>query len=195
MTFSIIVPTFNEERFIANTLEAIRHHLSNIDYELIVTDDGSTDRTCDIAERYADRVVRLMGPKGTIGANRNRGARVAHGEYLVFVDADIFIPRANDCFAAIAADFKDNPRLVGLTVKITFAPGEERLIDAIMHGVLSRLFWFMNRCCGRERHRENSRPFGVMLSRNFTDIASRYPWGKTMNCSAVFRGSAELRSI
>ena len=145
MTFSIIVPTFNEERIIANTLEAIRHHLSNIDYELIVTDDGSTDRTCDIAERYADRVVRLTGPKGTIGANRNRGARVAHGEYLVFVDADIFIPRANDCFAAIAADFKDNPRLVGLTVKITFAPGEERPIDAIMHAILSRVFWLMNR--------------------------------------------------
>src|SRR5260370_24932306 len=88
MTFSIIVPTFNEERIIANTLGVIRHHLSNIDYELIVTDDGSTDRTCEIAERYADRVVRLTGKKGTIGANRNRGARVAHGEYLVFVDAD-----------------------------------------------------------------------------------------------------------
>ncbi len=144
MTFSIIVPTFNEERIIANTLGAIRHHLSTIEYELIVTDDGSTDRTCEIAERYADRVVRLTGKKGTIGANRNRGARVAHGEYLVFVDADISIPRANDCFAAIAADFKDNPRLVGMTVKIKFAPGEERLIDAIMHGILSRVLWFMN---------------------------------------------------
>ena len=144
MTFSIIVPTFNEERIIAKTLGAIRHHLSNIDYELIVTDDGSTDRTCEIAERYADRVVRLTGSKGTIGANRNRGARVAHGEYLVFVDADISIPRANDCFAVIAADFKDNPRLVGMTVKIKFAPGEERVIDAIMHGILSGVFWFMN---------------------------------------------------
>ena len=144
MTFSIIVPTFNEERIIAKTLGAIRHHLSNIDYELIVTDDGSTDRTCEIAERYADRVVRLTGPKGTIGANRNRGARVAHGEYLVFVDADISIPRAQDCFAAIAADFKDNPRLVAMTVKITCAPGEERVVDAIVHGILSGVFWFMN---------------------------------------------------
>jgi len=145
MTFSIIVPTFNEERIIENTLGGIRHHLSNVDYELIVTDDGSTDRTCDIAERYADTVVRLTGPKGTIGANRNRGARVARGEYLVFVDADTVIPRASDCFAVIAADFKDNPRLVGLTVKITFAPSEERPIDAIMHGILSRVFWLMNR--------------------------------------------------
>ena len=144
MTFSIIVPTFNEERIIAKTLGAIRHHLSRIDYELIVTDDGSTDRTCEIAERYADRVVCLTGTKGTIGANRNRGARVAHGEYLVFVDADTSIPRANDCFAAIAADFKDNPRLVGMTVKIRFAPGEERVVDAIMHGILSRVLWFMN---------------------------------------------------
>jgi len=143
-TFSIIVPTFNEERSIANTLGAIRRQLTQIDYELIVTDDGSTDRTCEIAERYADKVVRLTGKKGTIGANRNRGARVAHGEYLVFVDADISIPRANDCFAAIAADFTDHPRLVGMTVKITFAPGEERVIDAIMHGILARVFWFMN---------------------------------------------------
>src|SRR5260370_32255524 len=144
MTFSIIVPTFNEERIIANTLGAIRHHLSNIDYELIVTDDGSSDRTCEIAERYADRVVRLTGNKGTIGTNRNRGARVAQGQYLVFVDADMSIPRANDCFAAIAEDFKDDPRLVGMTVQIKFAPDEERVIDAIMHGILSRVLWFMN---------------------------------------------------
>ncbi|PWU21030.1 MAG: hypothetical protein C5B48_11755 [Candidatus Rokuibacteriota bacterium] len=133
-----------QERIIATTLGAIRHHLSSIDYELIVTDDGSADQTCEIAERYADRVVRLTGRKGTIGANRNRGARVAHGEYLVFVDADISIPGADDCFAAIAANFKDNPRLVGMTVKIKFAPGEERVIDAVMHGMLSRVFWFMN---------------------------------------------------
>ena len=79
MTFSIIVPTFNEERIIANTLGAIRHHLSHIDYELIVTDDGSSDRTCEIAERYADRVVRLTGNKGTIGANR----KVKQREYRV----------------------------------------------------------------------------------------------------------------
>lgn len=77
MTFSIIVPTFNEERIIGKTLGAIRHHLSNIDYELIVTDDGSTDRTCDIAERYADRVVRLTGAidhdRG-VGERRSAGA-------------------------------------------------------------------------------------------------------------------------
>src|SRR5262252_5573163 len=123
MTFSIIVPTFNEERIIANTLEAIRHHLSHIDYELIVTDDGSTDRTCDIAERYADTVVRLTGTKGTIGANRNRGARVARGDYLVFVDADVLIPKANEFFATIAKNFKNDPRLVGMTVRIKFLPG------------------------------------------------------------------------
>jgi glycosyltransferase involved in cell wall biosynthesis len=76
MTFSIIVPTFDEERLIANTLGAIRHHLSNIDYELIVTDDGSTDRTCDIAERYADRVVRLTG---AIDHDRGVGERRAAG--------------------------------------------------------------------------------------------------------------------
>jgi glycosyltransferase involved in cell wall biosynthesis len=144
MTFSIIVPTFNEERIIANTLATIRQHLSRVDYELIVTDDGSTDRTCDIAERYADTVVRLAGEKGTIGANRNRGARAARGEYLVFMDADMSVPNPNDCFAAIAEDFTSNPRLVGLTVKITFAPAEERVIDAIMHDILSRVLWFMN---------------------------------------------------
>src|SRR4030095_14285170 len=122
MTFSIIVPTFNEERIIANTLGAIRHHVSDIEYELIVTDDGSTDRTCEIAERYADRVVRRAGTKGTIGAHRNRGARLSHGQFRVCVDADISIPRANDCFVAIAENFKDHPRLVGMTVKIRFAP-------------------------------------------------------------------------
>jgi len=144
MIFSIIVPTCNEERRIEKTLGGIRHHLSSIAYELIVTDDGSTDRTCDIAAQYAHRIVRLTGTKGTIGANRNRGARVARGDYLVFVDADVLIPKANEFFATIAKNFKNDPRLVGMTVRIKFLPGEERLIDAIMHGILSCVFWFMN---------------------------------------------------
>jgi glycosyltransferase involved in cell wall biosynthesis len=128
-----------------NTLGALRQQLSSVEYELIVTDDGSSDRTCEIAERYADRVVRLAGKKGTIGANRNRGARVAHGDCLVFVDADTSIPRADECFATMADSFRNDSRLVGMTVRITFAPGEERLIDAIMHAVLAGVFWFMNR--------------------------------------------------
>ncbi len=58
MTFSIIVPTFNEERIIAKTLGAIRHHLSSIDYELILTDDGSTVSFSDFACPVGAAVVR-----------------------------------------------------------------------------------------------------------------------------------------
>lgn len=88
MRFSIIVPTYNEEHDIVQTLESLVA-LDWPDYEIIVVDD-STDRTPDIVRGYADRGVSLIIPavrEGRCGA-RNLGIMAATGEVVVVLNAD-----------------------------------------------------------------------------------------------------------
>ena len=88
MKFSIIVPAFNEERLLAGTLESIKSaaHALGGEWELIVCNNNSTDRTAEIARAAGARVV--FEPHNQISRARNRGAAAASGEWLMFVDAD-----------------------------------------------------------------------------------------------------------
>jgi len=81
---SVVVPALNEEEWIASCIESLTSQ-SYDDYELIVVDGGSSDRTVELAEQYADRVIVYKGP---VGAARNLGARSSRGEILAFMDAD-----------------------------------------------------------------------------------------------------------
>lgn len=87
---SIIVPTYNEEKNIANCLQTLKN-LEYSNYELILSDGGSTDKTVEIAKKMIDKIIvdeRL--PNGWIGKNYgcHLGYKEAKGEYLLFVDAD-----------------------------------------------------------------------------------------------------------
>ncbi len=86
MMFSVIVAAYNAEA----TLEALLHSLSNQthrDYEIIVVDDCSTDKTPHIAQSYRCNLIQLPENHGPAYC-RNRGAQNAHGEILVFTDSD-----------------------------------------------------------------------------------------------------------
>ena len=91
---SIIVPAHNEEALIAETLRAINAAAreTGVAIELIVVDDGSTDRTAEIATANGARVVAVQVRQ--IAAARNAGARAARGGLLLFVDADTLISAA-----------------------------------------------------------------------------------------------------
>jgi glycosyltransferase involved in cell wall biosynthesis len=88
---SIVVPAYNEEALLAATLDAIRASAdaTGVPYEVIVADDGSTDRTAEVAKARGARVVSVHLRQ--IGAARNAGARVASGDLLIFVDADTLV--------------------------------------------------------------------------------------------------------
>jgi len=88
LKFSIVVPAFNEERLLPATLAAIRSaaQVFGDGWELIVCDNNSTDRTAQMAREAGARVV--FEPHNQISRARNRGAAVAAGEWLVFIDAD-----------------------------------------------------------------------------------------------------------
>ena len=91
MLISVIVPAFNEERLLIDSLAAIKAALSSFSArgwqtELIVCDNNSTDRTAELARTAGAKVV--FEPINQIGRARNCGAQAAAGDWLVFVDAD-----------------------------------------------------------------------------------------------------------
>ncbi|MDO6824573.1 glycosyltransferase family 2 protein [Marinobacter sp. 1_MG-2023] len=91
--FSIVIPAYNEEEHIGSCLKSILE--SNYDsngYEVIVVDNGSQDRTREIALNTGQVKV-LELPEGNVGAVRNYGATMALGEILVFIDADCLLDK------------------------------------------------------------------------------------------------------
>jgi len=100
---SIIVPAFNEEKFIARALRKIKAATAAFssqgwESEIIVCDNNSTDRTAEKA-RAADATV-VFEPLNQISRARNKGASAATGDWLVFVDADSYPSR--ELFADLA---------------------------------------------------------------------------------------------
>lgn len=89
---SIVVPTYNEEYDIRETLESLVN-LDWPDYEILVVDD-STDRTPEIVSSFNDRGVRLIQPKERDGrcAARNLGIMEADGDIVVILNADVHLP-------------------------------------------------------------------------------------------------------
>jgi glycosyltransferase involved in cell wall biosynthesis len=88
MTISIIIPTYNEEKYLLFLLESIKKQNVEIK-EIIVADGFSKDKTREIAKDQGCIVV--DGPDHP-GVGRNRGAKIAKGDLLLFIDADVILP-------------------------------------------------------------------------------------------------------
>jgi glycosyltransferase involved in cell wall biosynthesis len=84
---SIITPTLNEEKYIGLLLESIKKQEFS-DYEIIISDAGSTDKTLEIAKKYNCKII----PGGLPAKGRNEGAKIAKGDVLFFLDADTVLP-------------------------------------------------------------------------------------------------------
>lgn len=143
MKLSIVIPALNEEAGIEKALKQISGNLTEIDHEIIVSDDGSTDRTVEIAKRYA-KVVFDKSAHKTIATNRNNGGRSAKGEFIVFIDADMFIPEPNSFFKILLAKFSKDPKLVGVTVNIMVYPDEATWQDNFFLGISNLTTRLMN---------------------------------------------------
>ena len=84
---SIIIPTLNEEKFLPFLLKSIKKQCLS-DYEIIVADGDSEDKTIEIAKSYGCKIIKGGSP--AIG--RNEGAKKASGNLLLFLDADVVLP-------------------------------------------------------------------------------------------------------
>ena len=85
---SVIIPVFNYDRFLGEAIESVLGQTYK-NLEVIVVDDGSTDRTAEVAKSFADRGVRYCHQANAgIGPARNKGVELAQGEFFAFLDAD-----------------------------------------------------------------------------------------------------------
>lgn len=114
MKISVVVPAFNEEKLITQSLSAIRTAMTAFadrgwDAELIVCDNNSTDRTGELA-REAGAIV-VFEPVNQIARARNCGAAAATGDWLIFVDADSYPSR--ELFADVAAAIESGKYIFG----------------------------------------------------------------------------------
>ncbi len=91
MKLSFVIPAWNEELLLGATLESIHQSAKGHDYEIIVANDASDDRTSEIAKGLGASVVSCYNRQ--IGATRNDGANVAAGDVFIFVDADTIVTR------------------------------------------------------------------------------------------------------
>jgi dolichyl-phosphate beta-glucosyltransferase len=96
MDISVVIPAYNEEKRIGLTLEKVQDYLDGKkwDYEIIVVDDGSIDKTVEVVKSFANARIRLLqNPK-----NMGKGYTVRHGmlkaqkDYVLFSDADLSTP-------------------------------------------------------------------------------------------------------
>lgn len=105
---SIVVPSYNEERFIGSCLDAVRAlDCSGALTSVIVVDNGSTDGTARIVMERKIRIV--LDEESQISGLRNHGARITSGEFLGFVDADCLVSRdwASHALQAFASKGED----------------------------------------------------------------------------------------
>lgn len=86
--FSVIIPLFNKENFIKNTLESAKKQTFE-DFEIIVVNDGSTDNGSKIVEEFKDSRINIFHTENKgVSSARNFGIEKASGEYIAFLDAD-----------------------------------------------------------------------------------------------------------
>ena len=89
--FSIIIPTYNYARYLARAINSVLAQ-NRDDYELLVVDDGSHDRTADIVKGFVDKfpekITYFFQENRGSAAAKNRGINLSKGNYLLFLDAD-----------------------------------------------------------------------------------------------------------
>ena len=140
---SLIIPSFNEEDHIAACLNSIFSQKTELSYEVILSDNNSTDKTLEIAANYD---INIVTRGGLPAEGRNRGAEAATGDYLLFLDADsILSPEFfNIAYEKMSdnkldvASFSFKPRPYDLLSSITF--WSYGLIGKILSVIPTKIF-------------------------------------------------------
>ena len=116
---SIIIPAYNVENYIARTLTSVLEQSDN-DFELIVINDGSTDKTLEITtnllKNYNINYKIIDKKNGGVSLARNIGIKEANGEYICFVDSDDLI--SNNLIKTVKNEIKKNPDFICWEYKI-----------------------------------------------------------------------------
>ena len=141
MFVSIVIPAYNEERYLGHCLQPLRaQSYPAAQFEIIIVDNGSSDGTAEIARRFGARVVRE--PRKGVARARQSGFEAARGEIIASTDADTQVP--SYWLARIAAHFEADPTLGAVYGPVHWPDG--RLVErwALRYPVTWAL-WASNR--------------------------------------------------
>lgn len=104
-TISVAIPCFNAEKYIRAALESLLNQ-SIAAHEIIVIDDGSTDKTCSIIKQFPDIQLVVHKQNRGIAASRNSAWKAASGNIVIFIDADTIA--APDCIAKLIEQYSND---------------------------------------------------------------------------------------
>ncbi len=116
MKFSILVPVYNVEKYLEQCVDSLLNQTYKGEYEIILVDDGSTDSSGTICDRYAENnpdKIKVVHKKneGLVSA-RQTGIEIVLGEYSLFVDSDDFVETNLIETVNVCIDRNDNPDMV-----------------------------------------------------------------------------------
>ncbi len=99
---SVVIPSYNCERYLPEAIDSVLAQTYQ-DFEIIVVDDGSTDRTANVLSQYGDRVRAVYQQNQGVANARNHGIQLARGEWIAFLDADdVLLPHKLEAQLAVA---------------------------------------------------------------------------------------------
>ncbi len=131
---SVVIPTLNEEKYIEKCLKSIvRQTVPRDEYEIIISDGKSKDKTIEIAKKYADKIISKKNK--SIAEARNLGAKKAKGKYIIFIDADTTIPR--DLFNTVIETFDGDKEIAAAFVLYRYTS------KSMLINVLNTIFNFL----------------------------------------------------
>lgn len=146
---SVVIPAFNEEKFILNCLNSLKSQKTSRKYEVIVVDNNSTDKTSQIVREFTGLDLKLVkeSKKGR-GFARKSGFKKAQGEIILSTDADTTVPE--DWIEKLVQSF-DEDQVVGVTG--TFKIQDQgmikntifnllMLVSTYLYWILHGYFWF-----------------------------------------------------
>lgn len=129
MRFSIIIPAFNEEKYLLDTLRAVRKACAGLSCEIIVVDNESTDKTAQIARDFGVKLI--AESEHNIAKVRNTGADNSSGDVLIFIDADTIVPET--LFQKIADRMTDE-NILGGAVAVEWGEFERKWMRYYLYG-------------------------------------------------------------
>lgn len=143
--FSVVVPSYNEGAYIADTINSLRAQRFRGAWEIVVVDNNCTDDTADIARGLGARVV--AEPRQGVCNARQRGAEASRGEIIVSADADTIYP--TDWLDNIDASFRADHRVVAVAgpCRYTGGPLWGRVYGRLLFGSLNLIYRLTGRIC------------------------------------------------
>jgi glycosyltransferase involved in cell wall biosynthesis len=188
---SILIPAYNAEKWIADTVESVLAQTWQ-KKEIIIVDDGSTDNTLEIAMSYESKIVKVITQQNTgVCGTRNRALEVAQGDYIQWLDADDLLASDKISKQLNSVDGEGSPKvlLTSAWAKFYFNIKRAKFVPDALWQNLEPVEWIMTKF----KNNVWMNPAVWLMSRQLADIAG--PWDERLSISGDDDGEYICRVI